>query len=452
MPTSGMSQACLSSGALLEVPLMKVISRPRPARLVALSLITIGAVVAGNLPASATVPPPSSCRLRRDPVIFVAAVSCTITAQLDTAVVAGMVFDPATVEEATTINLVPPIGASFAGPGVNKTWGRTTLLRDVIEVTVGESYTLTLYSPYGSASVVTDTNSPALDRIGTVGFVVTYDIHTDGADECTDVETCEAVVEGVIGCYAQMPLDTDKEAELGSGYLRLHLESWCQLSPGLQIGPTDIATPYARHLQTHKNVTFHRPLQAGEDELSAYNNAVTGYGRLFWKITANNTWSDQHLCPQAIGPLLDGGNNPPPEAYPGDDPTCLTLRSPSALDPQFSAPLAGEDRAIGVAEAPCGGAAVPEWWTTNGDNNGSLGGEYPCNGLWHASGRAFFTPGLAIGTDQTAIVKPKGYEPLDDPGGESYCEPNQVVDPTHPNRELQTVDCFMFSQKAVTVV
>lgn len=415
------------------------------------SLALVGALLMGDLAAFASVPPPSSCRLRRDPVIFAETVTCTITARLDTAVVAGMVFDPATVDEITQVALVPAIGASFTGPGVTKTWGRTALLKETIPVSIGDSYTLTLYSPYGSASVVTDTNAPPTDRIGTVGFIATYDIHSDEADECTDADTCEAAVEGVIGCYAEMPLRTDGQPELGAGYLQLYLQSWCQLSPGLRLDPMNTATPYARHLLTHKNVTFHRPLQVGEHEAVAYDNSVTGYGRLFWPIP-NNSWSDQHLCPQAIGSLLDGGNNPPAQAYPGDDPTCLTLRSPSPLDNQFARSDVPEAaRARGYAEAPCGGAAVPNWWTTNGDNAGTLASQQPCTGLWRASGRAFFTPGLAIGTDEHAIVEPTGYQPLGDPTGDSHCELNQVIDPAHPNRTLQTVDCFMFSQKAITV-
>jgi hypothetical protein len=419
------------------------------------ALLTL-VIASGHLPASATVPPPSSCRLRRDQVFFVGTVSCTIEAHMAVAVVAGMVFDERISCESCETPSSP--GATFVGPGVDYSWGYTAILNQAFDVTIGEQYTLTLYSLYGSASVVTDTDAPPTDTIGAAGFLVTYDIHHEPlTGGCTDENLCELVVEGVLGCFARLPLTTDGSAEAGTGYLRLRMESWCQVTPGLLIGNPDVAQPYARHLLTHGNVQFHRPIEVGEPSDSGWGGD-TRYGRLFWQIPSNGNWSEFHMCPQALGPLFDGGNNPPPESYPGDDQTCMSLSTPSPGDTQFAAPVVqGEELLGGFAEAPCGGATMPHWWDESGPsgdagNHGDNDLVKPCAGVWRARGNAFFNPGLAVGTTDDATIEPTGYYPIEDPSdpsGRSSCSFNMTQDTVHANREIQTVECEMFSQRAV---
>lgn len=87
-------------------------------------------------------PSSGSCRLERIDVAQRALVECAITAGSDTAVVGGTIVDDSILDAGQQMSATP--NASFEGPGVSRSWD-SLVIREVVTVTPGERYTLTLY-------------------------------------------------------------------------------------------------------------------------------------------------------------------------------------------------------------------------------------------------------------------------------------------------------------------
>lgn len=336
-----------------------------------------------------------------------------------------MIFDPNDLE--TDWSLVPLTGATFVGPGVNHSWRTTVVLRETFDVVVGEVYTLTLYSPYGSATAFSDTDAPpAQAQLGRVGFVLTYE---------TDMEACANCGEnagGALGCYADLPLASNR-AESGQGYVRAYVNSWCEGTP-IQVFPD------------------------GTDTV-AWSDSTKFYGRLYWTLPygygsihgeggCTNTQgcsSEDHTCPNAISWALDQGPEPTAEELlQANDPACISLRTPASGDESFSEPAAP---AKGFVDAPCGtGVALPTWWTTAPNQGSTSLLEDDCNGVWGAKARAFFFPGLEV-----AKVRITNYEDLTEGTDGRKCDLEiHTNEPRHPNRAFYAMDCYLASRYPVT--